>query len=283
MGARTVTCLEALQWGEKELAAAGVEETSLDAWYLFSEASGISRAVYLMDRNREWEEGETYRRYREMIGKRRRRVPLQYITGTQEFMGLEFFVNPSVLIPRQDTEALVEAALEVLRPGAKVLDMCTGSGCIGLSLAKLGGASVQGADISGAALETAAENAKHLQISKIKWIQSDLFENIIDREFEMIVSNPPYIATGSIKALMPEVRDYEPGSALDGGNDGLAFYRRLAGECAEYLVPGGDVFFEIGCEQAEAVRRLLLENDFAEVRILQDTAGLDRVAAAKKK
>lgn len=275
-----VTYKEALRRAEARLAKAGVEEAALDAWLLFSWVTGISRAVYFMDSSRQWTDQKEQKLYEGMIEKRAERIPLQYLTGVQQFMGLDFQVTPSVLIPRQDTETLVEYALQGLRSGDRVLDLCTGSGCIGISLMKLGGARVWCADISWEALEVARNNGRLLGCNEIEWIRSDLLENIKERDFDMIVSNPPYIASGVIDGLMPEVKDHEPRLALDGEADGLSFYRRLASECGEFLKPGGQLCLEIGYDQGGAVGGLLAAAGWEQIFVHKDAAGQNRVISA---
>lgn len=272
---------ELLDYGKERLRLAGITEYELDAWYLLQHVAGISRTQYLCDRNgrAEPEQAGSYRRVVEL---RAARIPLQQIIGEQEFMGLSFFVNEHVLIPRQDTELLVEEAGRLLqgRAGARVLDLCTGSGCILISLAKrreLGAA--LGADISEEALRTAAKNARRNQV-EVTLVQSDLFSAVQGR-FDLIVSNPPYICTAVIDTLEPEVREHEPLLALDGGADGLLFYRRIIEQAGGFLEPGGSLLFEIGHDQGEAVAELLRRQDFTEIRVLKDLAGLDRVCMGK--
>ena len=271
--------------GGKLLQAAGVPEAELDAWYLLEylrkeRGSRSDRQWYLLCREEEadMEEEEAYR---ELIGRRAKRIPLQQITGEQEFMGFPFLVNEHVLIPRQDTETLVEEAMEKAGKGDRVLDMCTGSGCILLSLLKLvPGLSGTGADISQEALKVAVENGKRLQ-TEASFLESDLFEKV-EGVFDLIVSNPPYIASDEIGTLMEEVRDHEPIGALDGSADGLAFYRRLVQEGKDHLKSGGWMLFEIGCTQAEAVMELLKKGGFQEIYVKKDLAGLDRVVGGRK-
>ena len=200
-------------------------------------------------------------------------------------MGLTFKVNEHTLIPRQDTEILVEEAMRHLSDGMRILDMCTGSGCILLSLLKYSNECEGiGIDISGKALAVARENASHLQLDA-SFLEGDLFtpladfvsEKTTDRLFDMIVSNPPYIETAVIDTLMPEVREHEPVLALDGMEDGLHFYRRIVSEAPAHMRKGAYLFFEIGCEQGEAVKTLMQEGGFEQVEILKDYAGLDRV------
>ena len=263
--------------------------------------------------------------YENALKKRVARIPLQQIIGQQEFMGLSFFVNEHVLIPRQDTETLVELVLQEQKDkDISILDMCTGSGCIAVSLKKLGGyAHVEGADISEESLKVAKRNSEEIlenndvnndavssrteqiqnftnltnnqnkqnnsakrkisEASKLSqagvtFRHSDMFSNFPETEqFDVIVSNPPYIPSAVIEELEPEVRDHEPRGALDGTADGLYFYRILAEECAKHLTPGGHVYFETGYDQGAAVKELLDIHGFKDTRVIQDLAGKDRV------
>lgn len=282
-----MTYRELLRRGSVRLEEAGIEEASLDAWYLLEEVSGLSRARYYLEQNREAPE-EIAAQYKDKLEMRSGRIPLQHILGTAEFMGLTFFVNEHVLIPRQDTETLVELALtEVKNRGGcvRVLDMCTGSGCIAISLAVLGqkycpeGLHVTAADLSRDALSVAVKNAEQHQV-QIQFFQSDLFSAMAGERFDVIVSNPPYIPTGVISGLMPEVREHDPRMALDGGTDGLDFYRRLAKEGRKHLRASGYVMFEIGHDQAGDVSRILAENGYHEIQVHRDLTGLDRVVCA---
>lgn len=274
--------------GTKVLSEAGVEEASLDARYLLFEAFDTDLTHFILDRFSEISEDELILnridQYRSMIEKRSQRIPLQQITGSREFMGLEFYVNEHVLIPRQDTETLVELILKDFKCSKPVvLDMCTGSGCIAISLAILGEFDcVTGVDISKEALSVARRNVEALLgTGDITLIESNLFEAIgPEQKYDVIVSNPPYIPTEIIKGLQPEVRDFEPMLALDGREDGLFFYRQLVSDGRKFLNPGGSVYFEIGYDQAEAVSRLFIDADFAEIRVVKDAAGLDRVVCA---
>ena len=215
-----------------------------------------------------------------VIAKRAQRIPLQHITGEQEFMGLTFRVNEHTLIPRQDTEILVEEAMLYLHDGMRILDMCTGSGCILLSLLKYSNeCEGVGVDISEQALAVARENATRLGL-KAGFVQSDLFEQVQGR-FDMLVSNPPYIATKEIETLMPEVREHEPMQALDGMEDGLYFYRKIVEKSADYLYNGARLYFEIGYDQGEAVSTLMREKGYQDVKVIKDYAGLDRVVVGK--
>lgn len=215
-----------------------------------------------------------------MIRKRSERIPCQYLIGSTEFMGLTFKVNPSVLIPRQDTETLVEEVIRIIPSEAKVLDMCTGSGCIGISVkCFLHNVDMTLSDISEEALRVAEENAE-LQGVEVRTVCSDLFENI-DGRFDVILSNPPYVTDEEYASLMPEVRDYEPRLALTAGQDGLDIYRRIAKEAPSHLNAEGWLIMEIGCSQADAVRALLEAEEFEDIRIVKDLAGLDRVVVSR--
>lgn len=270
-----MTFREAISFGEEKLNIAGIEDAKNDAWLLLTFVCKIDRTYYYvhMDENMS---AEQVAEYESVLSKRAEHVPLQYITGEQEFMGLPFHVNDAVLIPRQDTETLVEEALKVIRPGMKVLDMCTGSGCILISILK-NVVDVEGAgfDISKQAINVAKENAKLNNVTAT-FERSDLFESVTDT-YDVIVSNPPYIPTEVIGGLMPEVAVYEPLQALDGKEDGLYFYRKIVATASEYLNPDGKILFEIGHDQGEAVSNLLLNAGFKNVKVIKDLAGNDRV------
>lgn len=266
---------ELYRMGKDRLTEAKIPEAELDARLLLEEVCGTDRNDLLVHGDKEIPP-EQCDRYVEYIQRRQKREPLQQITGYQEFMGLRFKVTPDVLIPRQDTEILVEEVMRYLHDGMHILDMCTGSGCILLSLLKYSNdCEGTGCDISEPALKVAEENAKELSLNA-SFVQSNLFENISGK-YEFIVSNPPYIPTGVIPTLMEEVRDHEPVSALDGREDGLYFYREIVEKAGEYLYPGGMLFFEIGYDQAEKVSSLMQEAGYQEVTVCKDLAGLDRV------
>ena len=268
---------EAWRFGKERLEAAGIEEADLDARLLLEAVCNTSRNDLLVHGDRELTDAEE-KKYREWTAIRASRVPLQHITGVQEFMGLEFLVNEDVLIPRQDTEILVEEVLRELTDGSRILDLCTGSGCILLSLLHYSnGCTGVGSDLSQKALLVARENARKLGIAA-EFLQGDLFEKV-EGKYDFIVSNPPYIASGEIAGLMEEVRLHEPLPALDGHEDGLFFYRRIVKECRDYLVRGGSLYLEIGWDQGGRVKALLEENGFHEVRVTKDYAGLDRVVS----
>lgn len=345
---------DVLNYGKKILKNAGIVEADLDGWYLFEQSFGISRAQYflcarenivgstaqkidvqeqhgdLLESGNALECAELWLKeklsaYENALKKRAARIPLQQIIGQQEFMGLSFFVNEHVLIPRQDTETLVELVLQEQKDkDISILDMCTGSGCIAVSLKKLGGyAHVEGADISEESLKVAKRNSEEIlenndvnndavnsrteqiqnctnltnnqnkqdnseerMVSEVRRVSqtgvtfrhSDMFSSFRGTEqFNVIVSNPPYIPSAVIEELEPEVRDHEPRGALDGTADGLYFYRILAEECAKHLTPGGHVYFEIGYDQGAAVKELLDIHGFKDTRVIQDLTGKDRV------
>lgn len=262
--------------GYEMLAQAGVAEADLDARLLLEFVCHTSRHDLLAHGERNVEE-EQRKRYLELTGARSKRIPLQHLTGVQEFMGLEFLVNEHVLIPRQDTEILVEEVMRNLHDGFRILDMCTGSGCILLSLLHYSNHCVGlGVDISAEALEVARQNADKVHEPDARFLQSDLFERV-EGKFEMIVSNPPYIRSAEIGMLAEEVRLHEPVRALDGMEDGLHFYREIIDKSREYLCGGGQLFFEIGCDQASAVTGLMEAAGYQDVVTVKDFAGLDRV------
>lgn len=270
-----MTLLEACLYGEKQLEEAGVPEAKLNAWLLLEYVSGCSRSHYYAYPDEELSK-EVRMQFQEVLNARRARIPLQYITGVQEFMGHKFLVNDQVLIPRQDTEILVEEALRILKPGMHFLDLCTGSGCILLSLLwGCPGISGVGTDISPEALEVAEQNREQLAL-EAELIESDLFAGI-EGPFDLIVSNPPYIRSQELSSLMEEVRLHEPLCALDGHEDGLYFYRRIAEESPSYLKKGGSLYLEIGCDQGDMVSQLLKEQGFCKIEVKKDLAGLDRV------
>lgn len=257
-----------------------IEEARLDAWYLLEMACDIDKTSYLCDPNQGVTDMQEVR-YQEFLTKRAAHIPLQYITGEQEFMGYPFYVDRNVLIPRQDTEILVEEASKYICDDMEVLDMCTGSGCIIISLSRLHHLKrAVGADISKNALEIAKKNEMRNHVS-IEWIEGNMFENM-NGGFDCIVSNPPYIPTCVIETLSREVKEQEPRSALDGKEDGLYFYRILAAEAKNYLKKSGRLFLEIGHDQGKAVTSLLIEHGFLDVQIKKDLAGLDRVCIGTK-
>ena len=261
-----------------------VPDAKLCAWYLLEACfdGGMDRSRFFL--RREEECGPAVKeKYEAWIEKRRQRVPLEYITGYTECMGLPFDVDERVLIPRQDTETLVEIAYP-LCGGKRVLDLCTGSGCIGLSIGVWGKPSqLVLSDISEGALAVAERNLTRFQEggayayrTATELVPGDLFENI-HGVFDWIVSNPPYIESRAIPGLMPEVARYEPVTALDGGSDGLELYRRIIRQAPRYLADRGTLCLEIGYQQGRAVSALMCENGYEDIEIRKDLAGNDRV------
>lgn len=270
-----MTYRETVNLGEKVLSMADIAEAKTDAWLLLEMVCKIDRSFYYLHMAEEMPE-EQMSEYQIALRKRAEHVPLQYIVGETEFMGLKFKVNSSVLIPRQDTETLVEEALKVVRPGMRVLDLCTGSGCVIVSiLHNVSDVEGYAVDISKQALNVAKENAR-LNDVPVLFEHSDLFDHVAGT-FDVIVSNPPYICTDEIAKLMPEVRDFEPMEALDGKEDGLYFYRKIIGQCKQYLNPEGHLLFEIGYDQGQKVSALMREIGFHDVQVIKDLARKDRV------
>ena len=295
-----------LRDAEAKLTEAGVPNAAYDARIMLEEAYGKTSAELLMELDRSLCPGATggtepaggqqcpgdcgaMLTYRASVSQRLRRVPLQQIIGHAGFMGLDFKVNRHVLVPRQDTETLVETVLETEKDkDIRLLDLCTGSGCIAISLKYYGGyRDVTMSDKDRDALHVAIRNAS-IQKTEIRAVQSDLFEAFQENpaegreaeRFDVIVSNPPYIRSDVIETLDPEVRDHDPWIALDGGADGLDFYRRILKEARGHLVPGGRIWLEIGYDQAEDVVGIAQENGYTGVTVRKDLAGLDRVVGA---
>ena len=268
--------------GIDRLSSENIPDAKVDARILLEYACETDRNALFLQGDMEVK-AEDEKVYMELISKRLSHIPLQYLTGEQEFMGLTYKVNESVLIPRQDTECLVEIVLKHLHDGMRILDMCTGSGCILISLLHYSNdCEGVGVDLSKDALMVAKANAERLSNNgisdkmNVNFIHSDLFENI-DGKFDIIVSNPPYIKTEVIKGLMPEVKDYEPMMALDGMEDGLYFYRKIIKSAKEHLSRGGQLFFEIGHDQGQEVSDLMRKEGYTCVEVEKDLAGLDRV------
>ncbi len=265
---------ELLAEGGRVLQNAGILDADVDSFLLLEHITGMNRAQFFL-RAKEPVSPEEAKCYRELLARRAKHIPLQHITGEQEFMGFSFYVNKYVLVPRQDTECLVELALAYVT-GKRILDLCTGSGCIAISLMLLGKpAFCCGTDISRDALEIARRNARRNQ-AEVSFLESDLFENV-EGTYDIIVSNPPYIPPDVISGLSEEVRVHEPRLALDGGEDGLLFYRRITKESVMHLSGDGMLFYEIGCEQAMDVMAIMEEAGFHDVVCRKDYAGNDRI------
>ena len=268
---------ELYDYGVSMLTQEQLAEASLDARLLLEYVCHTSQTTLLAHGDREVDAKEE-ENYKALLEKRRKHIPLQHLTGEQMFMGLRFVVNEHVLVPRQDTEILVEEAMRELHDGMSVLDMCTGSGCILLSLLQYSNdCRGVGVDISPEALLVAQENAKLLGIAA-EFREGNLFSALMPQEkFDLLISNPPYIESEIIPTLMEEVRCHEPQGALDGGSDGLDFYRRISLEAKPYLYRGARIFLEIGCNQAEAVSGILIKEGYQDIEVVKDFAGLDRV------
>lgn len=280
-----MTYEEALREGMKTLRAHEVPDEAVDAHLLLEHVTGMDRTRYFM-RSRDEMPAEEREEYFRLIARRGERIPLQHLTGTQEFCGLEFRVSPDVLIPRQETELLVERSCSLLEDGenVRVLDMCTGSGCIAVSIVHLLAGqgvrvSMTASDISEKALAVAGENARR-NGAEITFTQGDLFENT-EGPFDLIVSNPPYIRTDVIPSLMPEVRGHDPLQALDGGADGLYFYREITRRAPQYLKEGGWLLFEIGSDQAPDVTLLMEQAGFKSITVRRDLSGLERIVEGR--
>ena len=275
-----MTIREAVKWGAKRLRDNNVDNADHDSFELLSAINGMTRTFYLVNGDSMLSE-ENFLLYEEYIDKRAAHVPLQHILGKAYFYGYEFEVNEDVLIPRPDTEVLVGEVIKVTRNGDNILDMCTGSGCIGITLAKKFPESrVLGVDVSEKALKVAQKNKHNLEADNIDFMLSDLFGELgNDITFNTIVSNPPYIRSNEIPHLMPEVSVFEPHEALDGSEDGLLFYRRIIKDCRANLKPQGRLLFEIGCDQGRQVSEMMQFAGFSDVHVIKDLAGNDRVVS----
>ncbi len=268
-----------------QLAKAGIEDANLDARLLFQHLAKITRSQLVLQ-GQQAVDDRMLEQYQHLVRLRSQRIPLQYLTGSQEFWSLDFTVSPSVLIPRPETEFLLEQVLATCSPDGKistVLDMCTGSGVIAVILARELGCSVTAVDISEAALAVAATNLNRHQVSeRVVVVCSDLFAALNEkRKFDLIVSNPPYIADDQILTLEPEVGVAEPYLALSGGPTGLRIIEQIATGAERFLHPGGWIFLEIGADQKKAVEILFRVRRYDEVRVIDDWAGRPRVLQAR--
>lgn len=278
------TYRELYEEGRRILEQAGLPDAALDARFLLEEVCGTNLQTLLVFPEKKVTEEEV-NQYRAFIQRRKDREPTAMILGEWDFMGLTFRLNKSTLIPEQDTEVLVETALEELKRRGlgeaplRILDLCTGSGCILLSLLhELRNAGGLGTDLSEEALEAARENAVRLGLQeRAAFRQGDLWEPVGDERFDLIVSNPPYVPTEVIPTLEPEVRCGEPYAALDGGEDGLVFYRRVMREAAGHLKPSGIIIVESGFDEAPQIAALMQEQKLRGIRTVKDYGGLDRV------
>jgi release factor glutamine methyltransferase len=274
------------------LSNAGIENPERDAESALSHCLGIERVILYRD-NPEISD-EMNMQIDALIKRRTGREPLQYILGYTEFYGLRIKVGPGVLIPRPETELLAEEAITTIAncklqvagedkdSSFFILDLCTGSGCIALALAKaFSDARVYGTDMSADALGYAKENAGLNNIKNIIFLKGDLFKPIKDMQFDMIVSNPPYIRENDMKLLQPEIRDWEPVAALDGGEDGLDYYRKIISGSGDYLKENAFLLIEIGMGQSESIREMAEDEGFDNIQILKDYAGIDRIVKLK--
>lgn len=277
-----ISYFDLVKKGERNLKEAGIEEFKNDAFLLFEYVFEMKRAEFFLKANDIVSDENKEIKYLELIDIRKKRIPLQHITGVQEFMGIEFRVSEHTLIPRQDTEILVEKAIElgkdIKKDNIKILDMCTGSGCIGISIGlNIPKAQVTGVDIGEDTIKVAEENKELNKVKNIRFIISDLFNELGSEKYDMIVSNPPYIRSDEIENLMEEVKIYEPLRALDGLEDGLHFYREITKKSLEYLEEHGILLFEIGHDQGESVSDIMKENGFKNISVIKDLPGMDRV------
>lgn len=278
-----MTIRQAVSWGSDKLKSHGVENAEHDSFELLSAVNGMTRTFYLVNGDSSLSE-EDFLLFEEYIDKRAAHIPLQHIIGKAYFYGYEFEVNGDVLVPRQDTEILVGEVMKVARSGDYILDMCTGSGCIGITIAKkFPEVKVLGIDVSEKALAVAEKNKHNLEADNIDFMLSYLFEKLNqDITFDIIVSNPPYIPTKVIDGLQDEVRLHDPILALDGSEDGLKYYRNISSEAGMYLEPDGWLCFEIGAEQALDVSDIMEREGFRNITVIKDLAGLDRVVMGRR-
>lgn len=273
--------IEAIRYYKGLLCGMGMEENEAEAEakHALSAIIGCDISDLYLKGTEQVTDNQQFR-MNELLKEREKGTPLAYILNERWFMGLRFYVDENVLIPRQETELLAETAIQLMRfkSYSTVLDLCTGSGCVAISIAKYSRAAVSAADISSAALDVAKKNARDLGVN-IRLIEGDLFENIPER-FDIITANPPYIAQNVYEGLMREVREHEPRLALVAPDNGLAFYRRIAAQAGAHMNDGGTLLMEIGDEQGEAVLRILKDAGFKDARITKDYSGNDRLASA---
>lgn len=274
---------ELIKQGKNILENADISDAMTDSWLLAEYVFGMTKAAFYMSPDMTVTKEQAVR-FLTMVNKRAEKIPLQHITGCQEFMGIHFFVNRDVLIPRQDTELLVEKTIEYIHKEQKklsVLDMCTGSGCIAISIDKLcRNVEVTAVDLSEKALDVAKRNNAYNK-TNVQFIHSDLFDNVVN-QYDIIVSNPPYIKTEEIANLMTEVKEHEPFMALDGDKDGLKFYQKICENIKKYLKPEGRIFFEIGYDQGKTVPEIMRQFGFHNIEVIKDLSGNDRVVTARR-
>ena len=279
------TLKNVIKSGEDILRKNNIENSAYDSFALLSDMLNIDRAYYFSHENEAVLE-TVYKEYMKCIERRANHIPLQHIIGYTEFWKYKFFVNEYVLVPRQDTELLVEEALKKIDSNSTVLDMCTGSGCILISLAlETNFIKGIGTDISKEALVIAGKNRESLEAKNVEFLESDLFKKLqgtFNHKFDVIVSNPPYIKTSVIEELDEEVRTYDPMIALDGHDDGLYFYEAITVQSVDFIKTGGWLMYEIGYDQAEPVKKIMRQCGFTNIEIVKDLSGLDRVVIGQK-
>ena len=283
-GETELTISEWMKSAQEALAESGCPDPTVDARWIAEDVLHMSAAELHFEGQNAPEDAQLAR-MNECLRRRQEGEPVQYILRRADFMGLKLYVDNRVLIPRQDTETLVEAAVIALqaKKRPRVLDLCTGSGAIGLSIGTLvPGAEITLSDVSLGALEVARRNAHDLNV-EATLRHGDLFKAVGREKFDLIASNPPYIRTSELETLQREVR-FEPVLALDGGLDGLGFYRRIAGEAPKHLLPGGSLYLEVGLDEARDVADMLRDNpEIGDIGILKDLCGVERVVWARMK
>jgi release factor glutamine methyltransferase len=283
------TIRDVVTWMTDDLRKRGVEGARLDAELIVGEALAIDRVKVIVDAQRMLEPSEL-EAIRTLFRRRRSHEPVAYLRGHREFYGRSFRVDKRVLVPRPDTEILVEVALERLRGrdlGGHVVDLCTGSGCVAVTLKlERPTLTVDATDLSEGAVAVARDNAQRLgAVWNVRFAVGDLFAPLgrPRADYDLVVANPPYIATAEIPTLQPDIRDHEPHLALDGGPDGLVLVRRIAEEAPAWLVPGGALAMEIGAGQAAEVEQILRAHGFADVRRTKDYGGHERVVSGVRR
>lgn len=283
---QTWTIGSLVRWATDDFRARGIESPRLDAELIVGHALSLTRTQIIMHLDRPLEERELTQ-LRALVKRRRAREPMAYLRGEREFFGRSFMVDKRVLVPRPDTEVLVDVALHRTSNRAlscRTLDLCTGSGCVAITLSKERPTTpVLATDISDDALAVARENRERLGAYRVAFAHGDLFAAVpASATFDLIVSNPPYIPSGDIQGLMPDVRDFEPRLALDGGKDGLDSIRRIVTESPKYLAKDGILAVELGAGEAPAVRDLFLERGYMDVEIAKDIARIERVVSGRR-
>jgi release factor glutamine methyltransferase len=271
-----------VKWATDDFRARGIENPRLDAELLVAHALKIDRMRVILDSARPLE-GPELAALRDLVKRRRSYEPIAYLRGEREFYGLKFRVDKRVLVPRPDTETLVDAALARsthVSMSMRQLDLCTGSGCVAIAMARQRPtAQVWASDISKDALAVARENALRLGAYNVAFVESDLFAAFAGKRFDVVTANPPYIATAELATLQPDVRDHEPRLALDGGKDGLDLVRRIVADAPTYLEDGGLLAIEVGAGEAPATVARFEERGFSDVRVHRDIARIERVVS----